>query len=135
MLDVILVAANLWLCPGGVYTNQPGEGCKQVQEADEKEGFSRIPEAPGFSGGPNTSPIPADSRPAAAPPFQAQQNSRPAAASAEECALYDEYLKLITKSESIGARDLTPQEFERWQNLRQIFAIGVPPVCAPAQAQ
>lgn len=131
MIEVILVAANLWLCPGEVYTNQPGPGCKEFRDSDTKKGFSRIPEAPGFEGGPGTAPAPAVPQ-ASGDSNKAQAGSAPSA-SAQECALYDEYLKLTTKSDSIGVRDLTPQEFERWQNLRQIFVAGVPPVCAPGQ--
>lgn len=133
MLDVILIAANLWLCPGGVYTDHPGQGCKEVQESDAKGGVSRIPEAPGFDGSSNPTPVPSVPQSSGASP-KAQSNTMPAA-SAQECALYDEYLKLSMKSGSIGARDLSPTEFERWRNLQQIFATGVPPVCAQTQAQ
>lgn len=131
MLDVILVAATLWLCPGGIYTDQPGKGCKEVQESESKEGFSRIPEAPGFDGSSNPTPIPSAPQSSGASP-KAQSSAMPAA-SAQECALYDEYLKLSMRSGSIGARDLSPTEFERWRNLQQIFATGVPPLCAPGQ--
>ena len=53
MLDVILVAANLWLCPGDVYTDRQATGCKEVKESNEKEGFSRSQEAPEFGSSSN----------------------------------------------------------------------------------
>ncbi len=43
MLHLVIVAATLWLCPGEVYTNEQGEGCRPVQNSG-KEGFSRVPE-------------------------------------------------------------------------------------------
>jgi len=51
------------------------------------------------------------------------------AASEQECAMYEEWVKLSTKSSRIGARDLSPGEFERWTNLKQIFGNNPPPNC------
>ena len=47
MLDIILVAAAMYVCPGDVYTDVPRPGCRPLQESG-KEGFSTIPEAPEF---------------------------------------------------------------------------------------
>ena len=58
MLDVILVAANLWLCPGDVYTDRQATGCKEVKESNEKEGFSRSQEAPEFGSSSNAASRP-----------------------------------------------------------------------------
>jgi hypothetical protein len=51
------------------------------------------------------------------------------AASAEECAMYEEWVKLSTKSSTLGARDLSTSEFERWTNLKQVFGNSPPPNC------
>src|SRR5262245_48769116 len=133
MLDVILVAASLWLCPGDVYTDQKAPGCKELKESGEKEGFSRIPEAPEFGRDSKTAPGENLPQPSGMC-HRAPSNPMPAA-SAQECALYDEYLKLATKSGSLGAHDLSPNEFERWKNLQQVFGSGVPPVCSPVQGR
>ena len=47
MLDIILVAAAMYVCPGDVYTDAPRPGCRPLQESG-REGFSTIPEAPEF---------------------------------------------------------------------------------------
>ncbi len=49
MLDVILVAAAMYVCPGDVYTDVPRPGCTPLQESG-KDSFSTIPEAPEFNG-------------------------------------------------------------------------------------
>ena len=121
MLEIIVVAAALYVCPGEVYTDTPKAGCHQIRESD-KEGFSTIPEAPEFN---SKSPIPeADSRRS-----MNDSQSRFPAASAQECAMYEEWVKLSTKSSSLGARDLSAEEFERWTNLKQVFGNSPPPMC------
>ena len=122
MLETIVIAAALYVCPGDVYTDTPRAGCQPLQESN-KEGFSRIPEAPEF-----------DSKSPARPSSGAEdragdQQSRLPAASAQECAMYEEWVKLSTKSSSLGARDLSPAEFERWTNLKQVFGNSPPPNC------
>ncbi|SLM47987.1 protein of unknown function [Nitrospira japonica] len=120
MLDAIVVAAALYVCPGDVYTDTPRAGCQPLQESN-REGFSTIPESPEFNSkgsapGENVKPM-------------RDTQSRIPAASAEECAMYEEWVKLSTKSSSLGARDLSPSEFERWTNLKQVFGNSPPPNC------
>ncbi len=122
MLETIVIAAALYVCPGDVYSDQPRPGCHPLQQSD-KEGFSTIPEAPEFN---SKSPVPA---PVDAGNASRESQSRLPAASAQECAMYDEWVKLSTKSSSIGARDLSPGEFERWTNLKQVFGNSPPPNC------
>jgi hypothetical protein len=122
MLDIIVIAAAMYVCPGEVYTDMPRPGCTPIQESG-KEGFSTIPEAPEFN---SKSPAPSTGDAGRA---MKDSQSRLPAASAEECAMYDEWVKLSTKSSSIGARDLSPGEFERWTNLKQIFGNSPPPIC------
>jgi hypothetical protein len=125
MLSLVIFATSLWVCPGDVYTDQPREGCKPFRQST-REGFSTIqgvPPDPGES---------APARPASPPVIYEQGGSRPSA-SPTECALYDEWLALSTKSRGgIGAHDLTPQEFERWSLLRNMFSVTAPPVCSPS---
>jgi hypothetical protein len=121
MLETVVVAAVLYVCPGEIYTDTPRAGCQQVEESN-KEGFSTVPEAPEFN-----SKSPAPSTIDSGTP--AETKSRLPAASAEECAMYEEWVKLSTKSSSIGARDLSAEEYERWTNLKQIFGNSPPPNC------
>ena len=121
MLDIILVAAAMYVCPGDVYTDMPRAGCKPLQESG-KEGFSTIPEAPEFN---------SKSAVSTGEAGQLMRDGRQKlpAATPEDCAMYDEWVKLSTKSSSLGARDLSPSEFERWTNLKQVFGNSPPPNC------
>jgi hypothetical protein len=121
MLDIILVAAAMYVCPGEVYTDVPRPGCTPLHESG-KESISTIPEAPEF----NSKSTVSNSE--AGKAMKDGQAKLPAA-SAEECAMYEEWGKLSTKSSSIGARDLSPSEFERWTNLKQVFGNSPPPNC------
>jgi hypothetical protein len=118
MLEIIVVAATLYVCPGEVYTDVPRAGCQPVQESDKGD-ISTVQEAPEFNSK-STAP---------APEVKAPDQPRFPAASAEECARYEEWVKLSTKSSSIGARDLSPGEFERWTNLKQVYGNSPPPNC------
>jgi hypothetical protein len=121
LAEAILVAAALYVCPGDIYTDQPREGCQPLQESGT--GFSRVSEAPEFD-----SKFPA---PATADVGVKSSSAQPRlpAASAKECAMYEEWVNLSTKSSSIGARSLTTGEFQRWTNLKQVFANSPPPNC------
>jgi hypothetical protein len=122
MLEAIVVAAALYVCPGDVYTDTPRAGCHQVEESN-KEGFSTISEAPEFN---SKSPAPAAVD--AGEAKRGKQSGLPAASS-QECAMYDEWVKLSTKSSSIEARDLSAEEYEKWTNLKQVFGNSPPPDC------
>jgi len=122
MLEIIVVAAALYVCPGDVYSDTPRPGCHPLQESG-KEGFSTIPEAPEFN-----SKFPAPSAEGAGKSSK-DAASRLPAVSAEECAKFEEWVRLSTKSSSIGARDLSTDEFERWTNLKQVFGNSAPPNC------
>jgi hypothetical protein len=122
MLETIVIAAALYVCPGDVYSDTPRAGCHPLQESN-KEGFSKVPEAPEFD---SKFPAPATGDAGKA---MKDSSSRLPAASQEECAMYEEWVKLSTKSSSIGARDLSTTEFERWTNLKQVFGNSPPPNC------
>jgi len=121
VLDAVLIAATLYVCPGDIYSDQAREGCRPMQDSN-KEGFSQIPEAPEFHSR-STAPTAVDTE------GSRDAQSRLPAASAQECAMYEEWVKLSTKSSSIGARELSAEEFERWTNLKQIFGNSPPPNC------
>lgn len=123
LLEATLVAAAaLYVCPGDIYTDQPREGCQLMRESS-KEGFSRVSEAPEFD-----SKLPA---PATADVGGKSSSAQPRvpAASAKECAMYEEWVNLSPKSSSIGAHSLSTGEFQRWTNLKQVFGNSPPPNC------
>jgi hypothetical protein len=122
MLETIVIAAALFVCPGDVYSDTPRAGCHPLQESG-KEGFSTIKEAPEFD---SKMPMPTESD---AGKTSKNSQTRLPAASEQECAMYDEWVKLSTKSSSIGARSLATGEFERWTNLKQVFGNSSPPNC------
>src|SRR5262245_29654319 len=84
MLQLVIVAATLWVCPGEVYTNEQGEGCRPVQHSG-KEGFSRVSEAPPDS-------VPMES--STTTQSRQEQRSVGQTASPQMCALYKEYVEL-----------------------------------------
>ena len=47
MLETIVIAGALFVCPGDVYSDTPRAGCHPLQDSN-KEGFSTIKEAPEF---------------------------------------------------------------------------------------
>ena len=119
MLETIVIAAALYVCPGEVYSDQAKPGCHPIQQSN-KEGFSTIPEAPEFNSKFPDSDEGGRSR---------ESQSRFPAASARECAMYEEWVQLSTKTSSLGARDLSAEEYERWTNLKQVFGNSPPPLC------
>lgn len=121
MLETIVVATALFVCPGGVYTDTPKAGCQPLQESS-KEGLSTIQEAQD-SNSKSSTPAASDAR------RPTDEQSRLPAVSEQECAMFEEWVKLSTKSSSIGARDLSTAEFERWTNLKQVFGNSPPPNC------
>ena len=122
MLEAIVLAGTLFVCPGDVYSDTPRAGCHPLQDSS-KEGFSTVKEAPEFDSKP---PMPTEGNTGKA---SKDSQSRLPAASEQECAMYEEWVNLSTKSSSIGARDLSPGEFERWTNLKQVFGNSPPPNC------
>jgi hypothetical protein len=122
MLNLVLLATTLWVCPGDVYSNEPRPGCKPFHESN-KEGFSTVPEAKPES-------APAGSRPAPTP-FEspAPRPAQPAQPlNAERCALYAEYLRLNMKI-SGGNLDATSEDVQRFDQLRNLFGLNSPPNC------
>ena len=122
MLETTVIAAALHVCPGEVYSDTPRAGCHLLQESN-KEGSSTIPEAPEFN---SKMPSPASGDTGRT---SKDSQSRMPAASDQECAMYEEWIKLSTKSSSIGARDLSPGECKRWTNLKQVFGNSPQPNC------
>jgi hypothetical protein len=122
MLNLVLLATTLWVCPGDIYVNEPKPGCKPFHESN-KEGFSTVPEAKHESApaGTRSAPVPFES-PAPVPAQPAQPLN------AERCALYAEYLRLNMKI-SGGNLDATSEDVQRFDQLRNLFGLNSPPNC------
>ncbi len=131
MLEIMLAAATLWVCPGDVYVNEPREGCKPFHQSG-REGFSKVPEAQVFEGGASAPATSGNGTPMqrSAPRVITEETQTRQYASPETCALYKEYLDLSSRSDDgLGARNLTTDEFIRWEQIRYRFNPINPPDC------
>lgn len=124
MISAVVLAATLWVCPGNVYSNEPKEGCKPFHESN-KEAFSTVPE-PRFDAGPPDANQPAPG-PSEAQPAPSRPQPAPAA-NAELCTLYAEFLQLTMKV-SGGQLGSTPEDVNRYEQLRNIFGMNNRPNC------
>jgi hypothetical protein len=120
MLDVVILAAALYVCPGDVFSDQPREGCKPFQQTGS-EGFSTVkdpPPDPGQAGqaGPNVSQPSAPSR------------SQEGSTNSEMCALYKEYIELEVKTQG-GVFMESTEQTQRWQTLKRLFQNSPAPRC------
>ncbi len=124
MLTLALLAATLYVCPGEVFSDVPKEGCKPFHQS-EKEGFSTIQQAPHETSHVPSAPAPAESMsapiPAPAAPSTPSGNS-------EICAMYSEYLHLTQKVTG-GQMGNSPEDVNRYEQLRNIFGVNARPNC------
>jgi len=125
MLNLVILATTLWVCPGEVYTDQPRAGCKPFQPS-AREGFGTVqsPAHESPSGSPSATSQPTVIIEQA--PVEAPRRSR---GSSQECARYREWLELNRKTEQMGAHTLPVDEFQRWQILREQYSVMDPAVC------
>ena len=136
MLNLVVLATALWVCPGDVYVNEPKPGCKPFHESN-KEGFSSVPEqkegAPeGKPRGSSSGQMPGQSSEVIIVPERGVvERSGRAYASPETCELYKEWVQLYTKMDKGGlnANEYTVDEFERWEKIRYLFTTLNPPNC------
>ena len=126
MLNLVMLATALWVCPGEVYTDQPRAGCKLFQPS-EREGFGTV-QTPAQESSPH-----GNSSAASAPPVVIEQPQgglpRRSRGSSQECARYREWLDLNRKTEQFGAHTLPVDEFQRWQILREQYSVMDPAAC------
>lgn len=118
MFNLVILATALWVCPGEVYTNEPRDGCKPFHQSN-REGFSVMPQSPHEPEAGSPAHNPTTNVIIEQAPMQAPRRSR---ASEAECARYREWLELSRKTESMGAHTLEPNEFQRWQVLREQYS-------------
>ena len=102
MLETIVIAAALFVCPGDVYSDTPHAGCHPLQDSNRKAS-ARLRK--------RRNSTRKCRRTLQNDTGRASKNSqsRLPAASEQECAMYEEWVKLSTKSSSIRARDLSQE--------------------------
>lgn len=122
MLNLVILATALWVCPGDIFSNEPRAGCKPFQESDQ-EGFSTVPDAKRERAPAEPRPVPAPFESSAPVPAQQTQTFN-----AERCTLYAEYLRLNMKI-SGGNLDATAEDVQRFDQLRNLFGLNTPPNC------
>ena len=125
MLNLVILATALWVCPGEVYTDQPRAGCKPFQPSD-REGFGTVQTPPQESSQTGSSSASPPTGIIEQPPAEAPRRSR---GSSQECSRYREWLELNRKTEQMGAHTLPVDEFQRWQILREQYSVMDPAVC------
>ena len=125
MLNLVILATALWVCPGEVYTNEPRDGCKPFHQSN-REGFSVMPQNPHEPAAGTSTHDPASTVIIEQVPASPPRRSR---ASEAECARYREWLDLSRKTEGQGAHTLEVHEFERWQILREQYSALDAPAC------
>ena len=139
MLNLVILATTLWVCPGDVYSNEPRQGCKPFHESN-KEGFSTVPETkqdpakqqPSLAPSPMLPPVGTPGTPTVIIEQQLGGHS----ASPEVCKEYEEWLRLNRKFNDADLRtDMSTDENNRFLALRQQFGITSPPLCAPAPSR
>ncbi|TAJ09999.1 MAG: hypothetical protein EPO61_04610 [Nitrospirae bacterium] len=124
MLSLIVLAASLYVCPGGVYADHPEPGCKPFTES-QQHGFSTKEDFPASPAAPVES-RPSRPQPSVAAPSPQPVGKEPSAAASELCDNYREWVALSLKQSGGG---LTPQEVNRWNALRGVFGTSsAPPV-------
>jgi hypothetical protein len=126
MVSMVILATTLWVCPGGVFSDHGGAGCKPFHE--DKGTMNTNPDTPFESGGQQ----PASGR-SSTPmaPSDSRQDRQPASDSvnSEMCALYKEYVELELKTQG-GFQVGSPEESQRWQTLKRMFQNTPPPRCS-----
>lgn len=115
MVGMIVLAAALYVCPGDVYTDRPGEGCKPFKKTGQ-QGFSAMGDVP--------EPLPGSS---GLTTEQGPGGNEPGGSS-EVCTLYKEYEELGAKTRG-GFQVGSPDEAERWQTLKRMFQNSPAPNC------
>ncbi|WP_447983815.1 hypothetical protein [Nitrospira sp. Nam74] len=100
--------AEFYECPGGLYTDHPSVGCKKLELQDNRvmgAEFYGVPDE-----GTRRAPAVALTAPAAETTYD----------SAEECALYKEYLDLMQQGGSV-TNGISPDKFMRRATLARMF--------------
>ena len=129
MLNLVVLATALWVCPGDVYVNEPKPGCKPFHQS-EKEGFSSVPE-PKEDASEGKPQGRGQSQEIIVVPNRGAVERSEGYASEETCELYREWVRLYTKMDKGGlnANEYTVDEFERWEKIRYLFTTLNPPHC------
>jgi hypothetical protein len=118
MLSMMILASAMYVCPGNVFSDVQGPGCKPFVET---QGTVNVePTMP--QGSAPSSP----SRPSGQPERRSDQPGD--SVNAELCAMYKEYVELQVKTQG-GFQTSGTEELQRWQTLKRMFQMSPPPSC------
>lgn len=123
MLSVVVLATALWVCPGNVFSDQGGPGCKPFTE--DKGTVNKNSDAPFESGGQQ----PASERSSTPTGPGQDRRSKSGTVNSEMCALYKEYVDLEVKTQG-GTQMGSTEESQRWQTLKRMFQNSPVPSCS-----
>lgn len=125
MLSMVILATTMWVCPGNVFSDHAGPGCKPFSE--DKGTVNTTPDTPFESGGRQ----PASERSSAqggASDLRQDRQSDSGSTNSEICGLYKEYIDLEVKTQG-GTQMSSPAETQRWQTLKRMFQNSPVPNC------
>ena len=119
MLSMAILAGALYVCPGNVYSDVQGPGCKPFVEEHGTVSIDQTSpqgSAPSASSGSSGQP-------------ERRRDQQGDSVNAELCAMYKEYIDLEVKTQG-GFHASGPEELQRWQTLKRMFQMSPPPRCS-----
>jgi len=121
MLSMVILATAMYVCPGNVFSDVQGPGCKPfVEERGTVSIDSTSPQ--GSSGPAPSSPSGSSGQP------ERRRDQPDQSVNAEVCAMYKEYVDLQVKTQG-GFQTSGTEELQRWQTLKRMFQMSPPPNC------
>ena len=120
MLSMVILATAMYVCPGNVFSDVQGPGCKPFVE--ERGTVSIDQDAPQSSGPAPSSSSDSPSRP------ERRRDQPDSSVTAEVCALYKEYVEMEIRTQG-GFTTSGPSELQRWQTLKRMFQMSPPQNC------
>ena len=120
MLSMVILATAMYVCPGNVFSDVQGPGCKPFVE--ERGTVSIDQDTPQSSGPAPSSSSDSPSRP------ETRRAQPQSSMNAEMCAMYKEYIEMGVRTQG-GFQTSGPSELQRWQTLKRMFQGSTPPDC------
>ena len=120
MLSMVILATTMWVCPGNVFSDVAGPGCKpfvedrgtvNVEPTMQKDRELDTSSSSDSSGRP-----------------EKRRQQKDSSVNEEVCALYKEYIAMELRTQG-GFQTSGPSEVERWQTLKRMFQMSPPQNC------
>ncbi len=120
MLSMVILAATMYVCPGNVFSDVEGPGCKPFVE---HQGTVNVePTMPKEFDPKSSSPSSSSSQP------ERRRDQPTSEVTAEVCAMYKEYVEMEVRTQG-GFQTSGPSELQRWQTLKRMFQMSPPQNC------